>query len=598
MSETSASSGVENDTKRKTVEKSPIKNKDAQLPLIETVHALHQPVVDSKGRVQHWWDVGDAITQYSGGMDLNSKVRREVAKFVGKNLKSFKNKAGAAFGEIDDSILEDALVNGWGDVLGDDIGGQPEEVLLSIASLVVNKIEGKAYHEVLDKASPKQLDLLGLSPHQRDIVVQLLDIVPKADPLFSRFLAYGQQTPEPPEAASVATLFMPDDPNTPQTMATLFPKESQYLALKLKLTAAALDGGTTTPEGQAQSPEAQFREYLQLLGSFLGERNASNAEAQFKEIKERYVDLLKTDFPIILTPPIKGFYKEPYMDPELRLALVTPDAKAEEEAMNTAKNSMANSLDTLGVGQFKDRLKDEPMRCAVTLGAHGVNTLFKAVAQEKPAIVLYLDEQERQYDKEFYQQVQRFTDTPAVFKDNPNLKNNRQIKFMSRMNTMLHEFSHFIYPDGSPELQRMGQGKTATVIDEVRAEILYRPLVPHILEAQGLPGTREQWAMAMVSSSFQGLKDEASDSEYFLNNAYAVNNCVEKGIITYSQEGTVTITDYDAFYKMAHDQAQEVLGLFRDETMTEQKAADWIKTHCQPGEKLQELIDILKKADK
>ncbi|MCR4326262.1 MAG: hypothetical protein NUV52_01250 [Candidatus Roizmanbacteria bacterium] len=577
------------------IEQSPIES-TPRLQLIQRVHALHEPVTKTDGTVQHWWQVGDTIPPYEGGMELNNNVRTAVSEYVRPNLGPFKEKTASKFGEIDDETLENALIHGWGDVLSDDLGGQRREVLLSVGSLVVNKIESSAYQHALKAATPEQLTGLGLSPHQRDIVVQLLDIIPKADPLFTRFLAFGGQTPEPPEAATGATLFMPDS-DIPQTTASLFPKESQYLALRLRLIAAAM-GGETIPEGgAAPSPEGQFKEYVRVLGSFLGERDAAKAEALHEDIKKRYVALLKTDFPIVLAPPTEGFFKEPYMDPELRLALATPDAIAEEGAMKKAKDVMADSLDTLGVGQFKDQLKDEPIRCAVTLGAHGVNTLFKAVAQEKPATVLYLDEQERQYDNEFYQQVQRFTDAPAVFPDETDLKKNKQIKFMSRMNTMLHEFSHFIYPDGEPEQLRMGTGKAATVIDEVKAESLYRPLVPHILEAQGLPGTREQWAVAMVSSSFQGLKDEAEDSEYFLNNAYAVNRCVETGIITYSQEGTVTITDYDAFYKAMQDQAQEVLGLYQDEAMTEQKTGDWIKAHCQPSEKLRSLIEILKKTD-
>ncbi len=254
---------------------------------------------------------------------------------------------------------------------------------------------------------------------------------------------------------------------------------------------------------------------------------------------------------------------------------------------------MADSLSTLGLEAFADLLKKKKSVVGVSIGAHGVNNVFNAVAQEGPELTLFLNEQMRQYDKDFYKFASRFTNVDQVFGTATPLSENMELQFISRMNTILHEDSHVPFPVDGTEYKRFGNGKEATLINEIKANILYPALIPSILEKGGLEGTREQWALGMMASAMQSLNDEADDSEYFINATYALNDVFQKGIVVQNGE-SFTINDFDAYYKTVKDAAQELVDLHKDPTMTPEKAKQWIDKRCKPNEKLQQAIAVLK----
>ena len=152
-----------------------------------------------------------------------------------------------------------------------------------------------------------------------------------------------------------------------------------------------------------------------------------------------------------MVPPTEGYYKEPYLDPELRIALATKDSMEEESVFRHAQSAMAETLEQIGFERFENAMKRQPLRSVTALGSFGVNLMFNAVAQEKPAIILYRNEQIHAFDREFPGFLEEtISNTEKAFADVLPEERKGRMERMSRMNTMLHEFGHSCLPDGSP----------------------------------------------------------------------------------------------------------------------------------------------------
>lgn len=299
--------------------------------------------------------------------------------------------------------------------------------------------------------------------------------------------------------------------------------------------------------------------------------------------------------PIILTPPAEGYFKEPYADPELVVSIVTKDAKEEERRFHIVQHAYASALHELNLGEYSDRMEEQSIRSVVVLGAYGVNTVFRAVAQENP-ILMYLDEQIRAYDKDFPGFLDQYiSNTDKVFEKN---KNPNEQERMSRTNTILHELSHSPLPmkDGGGTHTEAGKrfgSEAETIVDEVKAEILYHALIPEILERGELEGTKEQWAVASLGSTLQGLRDSPPGDPYYYNATYVLNDLMENGVVVFDGK-QVMITDFNRYYSVLKDAAREVISLYTDPDMNEKKALSWIKKRCRANNSVKPLEDFLK----
>ncbi len=300
-----------------------------------------------------------------------------------------------------------------------------------------------------------------------------------------------------------------------------------------------------------------------------------------------------SDFPILVTTGFEGEIKPPYNDPELRVSIKTADAAAEQKDFEHMRDAMAESLSKLGVEQFSQTLKDQPIRIVNVLGNYGVNLTFSAVAQGDP-IILFLNEQIRTYDREFPGFMgNTIKNTKAVFADlSPEVRESVMQK-MSRANSLFHEFSHEIYVDESPQAKRLGARALETLTD-VKVEIVYRGLLPTLIERGALEGTGEQWACATLASSLQILKDQPEDDDdYYRAAVYSLNGLLKEGAVVFNGK-KLEIKDFDAYWRIQEEAARRVLALYQDDGMTEEKAGMWVGKNCKPSAALRQVSKFLK----
>ncbi len=537
------------------------------------------------GTSVNWKDLHDKVKPYHSMYELTENVREAVREYVARKIPKLKD-AVPAIGELGEEELLDALTHNWYETVEEETGGQRREVLLAEAAHVVKRIETLAERKLLQSASPEQLRELDVEPSMRDLLVDVLEISAKADPLFVRFLAFSQLSKKPPEGVQMTGIRLENDP-TAHTIAELFPHETQFISERLRVLSQKEADWKKYPGGDV------FAHYLETLGKFFGTADTTEAAKLYDELIGYYKEVVASGFPVLLTPTTEGHYKPPYLDPELKVLVSNSETKTEEAAFMRAQGMLAESLGEIDEEGFKKDVLDHDVRVSLVLGGFGSNLMFPGVAQEEPAYLLFLNEQVRVYDSRFPSYLDFIGNAKGSFAELPEQEKKEYIERMSRMATMLHEFGHPVHARKSEESQRLGDAPLIA-IDEVKAETLWRALVPSMIE-KGLVGTREQWAEAMLAVSLLYVNDQPDGDSYYSAGVYNLNTLFEKGIVTF-ENNKVVITDFDAYYVAMKEDAVGVLALFSDETMTERKASAWIKAQCAPNETVQKVIDFVRKA--
>lgn len=148
-------------------------------------------------------------------------------------------------------------------------------------------MENHIYKEVIGGLLPQEdLSKLGLDADTRDLLVKLLDVGIKSDPLYIRFMAYSQLTPEPPEETSSVGIHLPHD-DTIRTVASLFPRETQFLSKGLQTIAIGKAPWQDKPGG------AVFGKYLRALSEFYNEKNVEKALEKQQDVEDFYAQTLQ-----------------------------------------------------------------------------------------------------------------------------------------------------------------------------------------------------------------------------------------------------------------------------------------------------------------
>lgn len=544
---------------------------------------LRAPEKNELGEETNWRELSARIRPFQNGLELSDNIREVTVEFISNKIPNLRKIPSLE--NLNEKDLLEALTHNWFEKIGDEVGGQRREVLLATMAHIVKRIENYTYRQALGEMPPGDLAKLGLDPDTRDLLIQALDTSIKADAMYIRFMAYTQLTPRPAKQAGPVTFSVPGRKEL-HTAANLFPHDAQFLAKRFGTLAEHHAKWSSKPGGNI------FKQYIEALSAFYAERNPDTAPERQKEVEKLYRDLLGSDFPIIITPATEGYYKEPYFDPELKVSVASPDAKKEESSWNQVKETMSASLENLDAAQFSDRMRDQPIRSVHVFGGFGVNITFNAVAQEKPSILVFFNEQVRAYDRNFPDFVlQHIANAKAVFGETLSPEGQSRLEKISRTDTVLHELAHSIYPDDSYEAQRLGR-KPLTVLDEVKADICYRPLIPSMIAKGGLEGTKEEWAIGMLARSLRTMAEQPKGDPYFYAAAYSLNNLFEQGAV--ELEGTkLIVKDFDGYYVAQKQAAEALLSVYRDPKMTEAKAARWIKRMCQPNEKVLAAISSL-----
>jgi hypothetical protein len=250
------------------------------------------------------------------------------------------------------------------------------------------------------------------------------------------------------------------------------------------------------------------------------------------------------------------------------------------------QSSLSEHLGELGVPQFADKMKESLVRNYLSLGSYGVNLTFVAAAQQEPAITLFLDEQIRAYDKNLKDFLPLIDSPEGTFsKTSPEM-----IEKMSRIDTMLHEFSHKVYGDNeTPEAKRLGAEATM-IIKEATAESIHRGLSRNLIKSGVLPYTEDQYIAESISMALQSIKGNTPDDEYFQADTFVLNGLFEKGIAEWNGE-KIVVKDKEAFFQHYKDNAKEIITLYENPEMNPVKAKKWIAEKCTAGKQLQQVIE-------
>lgn len=546
-------------------------------------------------------------------LELNNTVRETVREYIEKRLPQLRDiPSFEAFQNIPDADLLNALTHGWFDPesVSNVVDGEQNRLLLATAEHMVSRIENGVYQRFLTSASQDQLHAMGLTTELRDVMLNTLKVSSRANPLFIRFMGYvmpestnsplaeeGREGDES-EAYTGTALFMPEGKG-PYDLATLFPKESASLARGFDRIIAESSAWQNTPGADA------FIKHLQALSDL----HKSNVDGSLPSIKDRqdavresYNALLDSGFPIIVTPQMDPGEKPPYIDPEIKVSLRLPKDSAEEQRIGIVKDQMAQTLPELGadVANFADDLRSLTVHRVVTIGAFGSDLVLRSVAQEEGSIILYIDEQERAYGQELAGKIGQYIDTQGIINlSHPDTQ--ALLSNFSMLETSMHESDHAIYSRESDESQRMG-ADAPVILDEVKADTLYRALIPHMLDLEVAQGKitveeaalqKKQWAITTTGTMMQSL-EQGVESNYYKANIQLLNALLSPQGTTPPalelHEGKLRITNFDAFYDTMYSQATDILTLYRK---TPEKANEWIAANCQASDRSKEVLNAL-----
>lgn len=565
-----------------------------ELRYIRKALTLLKPEKNADGSKLRWQDLHTEVQPWNSSHELTDNVRESVVNWVLAKIPELKANVHS-FAEITDKSLTEAMVHAWYDELKDstgepiDISGQRREALLATMSHVVRKIETGMFLNILQGATPEQLGKLGLVDSTRDLTMKLMTTSLRADPLFIRYMAYAGETGSPSDLASAEGLLLPGN-DRPHTVRELFPKETKSIGSQFVHIAEEAGDWVTEPGGET------FKKYLEISSRYYAETDPQKATQLRTESYALYTQYLSEGFPVVLTGPTDESVKPPYIDPELKVSLRTQDAKVEEEKWKRMQDGFVKSLALLGLQDQSKFVADQLVIGSMVLGGYGANLYFDAVAQENPTIQIFLNNQARAYDREFPKDIlekyiQSASETFGGL-ENPDARNFAE--FISRSVTIKHELGHWVFPEGSPEDIRFGDGAINRTMQEVKAETLYRALIPTMIESGYLQGTKEQWAQGLVGTSIQLLRGSAGNEhdDYFLGAALTMNDSFSSGAVAI-EEGKVVVKDADAFFNSATNVAREVVGQYRGETSNERTAKTWVKSRCTPSKQTRQLLSLI-----
>ncbi len=554
------------------------------------------------GEEQSWWELAENVKPWKSGLELSDNIRSVLVDFVSKKIPALQEEI-TRLPELSEKQFIEALANNWFEGIAEEVGGKRQEVLLTIMAHIVKRIETVMVKKIIQNASDEQLDVLGLEHQTRDLLTGVLDMSSKADPLYVRFMAYSQQrgpdlsldqikelcggTEDDDYYEQLRLFVLPlssksEDGNaavSANTLATLFPREVQYISQHIDTLLASADQWKSLDGGDL------FRQYLGTLKDFHTAIDPKDSMTYHQQAEELYTKLIRTSFPIMITPSGDPFYRATSLDPELKVSLATRDAGSEEQSWLRARDTLSECLDVVGASQWAERIKEQPVRGVMALGAFGVNLNFNSVAQaQESAIIVFINEQVRAYDREFPGVLYRYIkNADALFGAEVNSGKTDFLERLSRIMTPLHELSHGINYHGQEGLSgRLGAEQLA-ILDEVKAEICFRPIVPEMIQKGGLEGTKEEWAAGMIASSLIVLRDSAEKTDYWYAASYSMNALFEQGAIVL-RDKQIDIVDVDMYYEIQKNAARALLAVYDDPAMTPGKAKLWIKKNCMPNE--------------
>ncbi|MDO8497483.1 MAG: hypothetical protein Q7S61_02975 [bacterium] len=552
---------------------------------------LKEPVQEVGG---HWQDLYQKVKSFNNSTELSDSVHDVLQAWIENKVSPLK-KSVHSLRQLTNKSLVEAILEGWlstdiHDRQGNPISlnGQRRGVLLATMSHIIRKVETTMYVNILKKASSNDLEKLGLDESLKKLTVDLLTTSLKTDPLFVRFLTYTQVSSTKTKQTTTETLYITE--NEPYSIRTFFPRETKLLARHFQKLAQEGGDWVKKPGG------GDFQKYLNVVGQYYAAIDHQESSRLRGEANALYKQCLKAGFPIILTGDNDEIMRSPNRDPEIKVSVRTREAKEEENRWEKMKHAFASSLEDIEAQNQKASVTDQLIIGSVVFGSYGINSIFSTVAQENPTIQIFLDTQARAYDRGFPNEWLKkyISGTAKAFIKLSDSQATGLMECMSRTNTVLHELSHWVFGEDSKETLRFENGPTNRTMQEVKAETLYRALIPQMLQKEALEGTLEQWAMGTCATSLQILKDNSGDwnDDYFLGAVFSLNDLLDKDIVTIVNN-QLHIQDVQKYFVTMQEQAKEIVALHQNSEMNETKAKEWIKQRCQPNDALKKILKMI-----
>jgi len=556
------------------------------LRYIKKTLSLLESDIGPDGEKINWKNLYEKVGSWDSALELSDQIREAVREYLLSKFPKIKDKI-PSIADLPDPQMLNALSNGWFEELGEEVGGTRREVLLAVLAHITKRIETRIYKKILEESREDDLKKLGLSLNTRQLAIDCLDASVKSNPLFIRFLAYSQLSPKPFHGAPPAAPMGQD--GMPHRFAELFPHETKFIAKKFGEIIKSDE------QWKGEHGAEEFKEYVTILekyfsGTDIGEALEVDGEISEveKKIKNAYSKVISSDFPIIIPPPLGGYYKPPYFDPELRVSIRTPESIAEEKRFLPLQKSLADKLGLLGVGQFANDMRAKPIRSVISIGEYGANLTFTAAAEADKEIVLFLNDQIRHFDRN----LKKFFPLLEISEQAFGNISDQRIQEMSREDTMLHEFSHSVYHGDTEEAKKLGP-EAESFIAEISAESIHRGLAKELIDSGEIEYTPEQYTVVTICMPLQVLERADPEDEYYKAAVFVLNGLFENGIAEFDGSH-VAVKDHAAFFEYLKSNAKEIISLYKDPEMTQQKAKNWLSKKCKAGSRLQELIGYIK----
>ena len=503
---------------------------------------------------------------------LGDQAKKTARKWTKNKLSAIKNEV-KSLKNFPDEIILNGLVNNWFELFDEKIKNRQEKFYLAKTASAIKKIEINVYKNALKKADKKQLSRWGINEKQRSLLLGnaampgLLEVASRADELFLRFLQASYFSPQslnngPAQRKNFAII------------NKLFPRESENISLGLINISQQNRWFDKKQSGRL------FQHYLKILGEFFSELNCQKIIEKQKAIEKAYSQCLRSNFPIVLTPPLETSQFEPYLDPELRISFRDKKTKNQEKEFQTLKKNL--------LGFIKDKqIEQRDIFIVNPIASFGVNLIFCGTAQERPEIVIFLREQKEVYDKTLPIIVNKLM-TIAV--------NSAAIEKMSLFLTVFHEIFHST-EENSLYLENLIK-KTSGKLGmrdalETEAEILYRPWLLKMSETKKLFGHKEQWACVMTASSLMALKDLSKNNSYFKAACYSLNELFAQKIV-YLKDKKFYIKKTDNYQDFSYAQDKLAKNYLLALKKNDFSSINYLMANLKPNKYLRSAISFLK----
>src|SRR3989344_3229801 len=130
-----------------------------------------------------WKELWQGVKPFENGLEFSDNVREVIRMWVSKKVPALKESVSRL-----EDLPEDALGQNWFEALDDEekgfeVSGQRREVLLTVMAGVVSRIETYTVKNIIEHASQKDLEKLGLTEDLRGLTLDVLDASIKTNPL-------------------------------------------------------------------------------------------------------------------------------------------------------------------------------------------------------------------------------------------------------------------------------------------------------------------------------------------------------------------------------------------------------------------------------